>query len=133
MSIIVREIQAILVIQVKNINIWFSHEMSRRITFSSCFGRVLKYSLPPPRCLYRANSVGSRFTHKMLHLFAFQHLAHMSYNAPNSIPLIGLLVLMTFIHKNQRFHSFYTLLFHSLFKVEFNMDHFALGEHWERQ
>ncbi len=28
--------------------------------------------------------------------------------------------------------SFYTLLFHSLFKVEFDMDHFALGEHRER-
>ncbi len=26
----------------------------------------------------------------------------------------------------------YTLLFHSLFKVEFDMDHFALGEHRER-
>ncbi len=28
---------------------------------------------------------------------------------------------------------FYTLLFHSLFKVEFDIDHFVLGEHWERQ
>ncbi len=27
---------------------------------------------------------------------------------------------------------FYTLLFHSLFKVEFDIDHFVLGEHWER-
>ncbi len=26
----------------------------------------------------------------------------------------------------------YTLLFHSLFKVEFNIDHFVLGEHRER-
>ncbi len=27
---------------------------------------------------------------------------------------------------------FYTLLFHSLFKVEFYIDHFVLGEHLER-
>ncbi len=26
---------------------------------------------------------------------------------------------------------YYTLLFHSLFKVEFYIDHFVLGEHWE--
>ncbi len=26
---------------------------------------------------------------------------------------------------------FYTLLFHALFKVKFNIDHFVLGEHWE--
>ncbi len=26
----------------------------------------------------------------------------------------------------------YTLLFHSLFKVEFDIDHFVLGEHRER-
>ncbi len=30
------------------------------------------------------------------------------------------------------FQYFYTLLFHSLFKVEFNIDHFVLGEHRER-
>ncbi len=30
------------------------------------------------------------------------------------------------------FASFYTLLFHSLFKVKFNIDHFVLGEHRER-
>ncbi len=29
-------------------------------------------------------------------------------------------------------NSFYMLLFHSLFKVEFDIDHFVLGEHWER-
>ncbi len=28
--------------------------------------------------------------------------------------------------------SFYKLLFHSLFKVEFDIDHFVLGEHRER-
>ncbi len=28
--------------------------------------------------------------------------------------------------------TFYTLLFHSLFKAEFNIDHFVLGEHRER-
>ncbi len=28
--------------------------------------------------------------------------------------------------------SFYMLLFHSLFKVKFNIDHFALGEHRKR-
>ncbi len=28
--------------------------------------------------------------------------------------------------------SFYSLLFHSLFKVEFGIDHFVLGEHRER-
>ncbi len=27
---------------------------------------------------------------------------------------------------------FYTLLFHSLFKVKFNIDNFVLGEHRER-
>ncbi len=30
------------------------------------------------------------------------------------------------------FSHFYTLLFHSLFKVEFDIDHFVLGEHRER-
>ncbi len=29
-------------------------------------------------------------------------------------------------------YYFYTLLFHSLFKVEFNIDHFVLREHRER-
>ncbi len=28
--------------------------------------------------------------------------------------------------------TFYTLLFHSLFKVKFDIDHFVLGEHRER-
>ncbi len=28
--------------------------------------------------------------------------------------------------------AFYKLLFHSLFKVEFHIDHFVLGEHRER-
>ncbi len=28
--------------------------------------------------------------------------------------------------------AFYTLLFHSLFKVEFGIDHFVLGEYQER-
>ncbi len=28
--------------------------------------------------------------------------------------------------------TFYMLLFHSLFKVEFDVDHFVLGEHRER-
>ncbi len=32
----------------------------------------------------------------------------------------------------REFSHFYTLLFHSLFKVEFDMDYFALGEHRER-
>ncbi len=28
--------------------------------------------------------------------------------------------------------NFYTLLFYSFFKVEFDINHFVLGEHWER-
>ncbi len=28
--------------------------------------------------------------------------------------------------------NYYTLLFYSLFKVEFDIDHFVLGEHRER-
>ncbi len=34
--------------------------------------------------------------------------------------------------KYQEVNNFYTLLFHSLFKVEFDMEHFVLGEHRER-
>ncbi len=33
---------------------------------------------------------------------------------------------------NHRIRCFYTLLFHSLFKVKFDIDHFVLGEHRER-
>ncbi len=36
-------------------------------------------------------------------------------------------------HANWRdFVDFYTLLFHLLFKVEFDINYFVLGEHWER-
>ncbi len=38
-----------------------------------------------------------------------------------------------FVFSNSKMYAFfYTLLFHSLFKVEFDMDHFVLGEHRER-
>ncbi len=30
------------------------------------------------------------------------------------------------------YYFYYTLLFHSLLKVEFYIAHFVLGEHWER-
>ncbi len=35
-------------------------------------------------------------------------------------------------YRLKKFRTFYTLLFHSLFKVKFNIGHFVLGEHWER-
>ncbi len=52
---------------------------------------------------------------------------------PKLLPILIRFTLSVLVHFTlDQLGFFYKLLFHSLFKVEFDIDHFVLGEHWER-
>ncbi len=55
-----------------------------------------------------------------------KQLAYSPDLAPADFHIFGLL------KKDLAGLHFYTLLFHSLFKVKFDINHFVLGENWER-
>ncbi len=71
----------------------------------------------------RSNSVKKKAAGRILWDFQYVFFGH------QSTPLSTIRPFPLFTHC---LHFFYMLLFHSLFKVEFDIDHFAMGEHRER-